>query len=83
MLKVAQNFGEILADTIMPWTKYHSDTQDAIMKLAQRKSGITNLLDVENIEMSFLVPTDGSSSRRWELANELSLFGINFLFFLA
>ena len=43
MLKVAQNFGEILADTIMPWTKYHSDTQDAIMKLAQRKSGITNL----------------------------------------
>ena len=36
------------------------------------------VLDVENIEMSFLVPTDGSSSRRWELANELSLFGINY-----
>ena len=36
------------------------------------------VLDVENIEMSFLVPTDGSSSRRWELADELSLFGINY-----
>ncbi|MBU4360428.1 collagen-like protein, partial [Patescibacteria group bacterium] len=44
MLKVAQNFGETIFNTLMPWTKYYSDTQDAIMKLAKRKSGLTTLV---------------------------------------